>query len=378
MTKRKLLLIGAGISVCIVLYGILGNTLTTMHMQCKIINDVQHQLKSSFNDQQGVNQSQRRDNAILEEISEKALSNYTGIRPSDENTVSTSPEEMPCASVLREELLCELKKSVPFFTITRRHAYKDARNGIFPEESLEKLLHFNSCAVVSSSHALMLHEYGQEIDNHDIVLRFNCAPTDKFEHYVGSRTDIRMINTLIPHLHCQDEFWNENSTMFKDGILVVGNMDGINFGPRGSLDIKQHIRPSFSNLIKYRKKFPERVKPFIQRPRFGQAIMAELARFCETTGMCNKTRLRPSSGMLGIVMMLHLCDWVRVYELVPSNKDDTELMYYFDETTKWTSQHVHSYNQERVYVKTLSLTPAEDIKNAGVVLLKGFSQTQCG
>ncbi|XP_019643248.1 PREDICTED: beta-galactoside alpha-2,6-sialyltransferase 2-like [Branchiostoma belcheri] len=285
---------------------------------------------------------------------------------------------MPCASTLREELLCALKKNVPFSTIRRKQASKDGNAAMLPEESLEKLVHFNSCAVVSSSHALTFHGYGKEIDSHDAVLRFNCAPTDKFEKLVGSRTDIRMINTLIPLRSCQKEFWSEKSAMFTHATLVVGNMDGINFGRRGSLNVKQNTRQSFSNLIKYRNTFPNRAKPFIQRPRFGQDIMAELARFCKTTGMCDRTKLRPSSGMLGVVMMLHLCDWVRVYELVPSDKDDTKLMYYFDEKTMWTTHHVHSYSQERIYVRTLSLTPEEDIEDTGVVLLKGFTQTQCG
>ncbi|KAI8488005.1 beta-galactoside alpha-2,6-sialyltransferase [Branchiostoma belcheri] len=48
-------------------------------------------------------------------------------------------------------------------------------------------------------------------DSHDAVLRFNCAPTDKFEKFVGNRTDFRMINTLIPSRSCQSEFRSENT-----------------------------------------------------------------------------------------------------------------------------------------------------------------------
>ncbi|KAI8500321.1 beta-galactoside alpha-2,6-sialyltransferase [Branchiostoma belcheri] len=162
--------------------------------------------------------------------------------------------------------------------MTKKQAAKDKNRAVLPEESLEKLVHFNSCAVVSSSHALRLHTYGQEIDSHDAVLRFNCAPTHNFENFVGNRTDIRMINTLIP----------------------------------------------------YR-----------------------------------------------IVMMLHLCDWVRVYELVPSNKDNTNLVYYYDETEVRSSNDLHSYDLERTYVKALTLTPDKDIEDTGVVLLKGLSQIHC-
>ncbi|CAH1274354.1 ST6GAL1 [Branchiostoma lanceolatum] len=187
-------------------------------------------------------------------------------------------------------MLCNLKKKVPFSTITRKQASKDKNNGVLPEESLEKLVHFNSCAVVSSSHALRLHTYGREIDSHDAVLRFNCAPTHTFEQFVGKRTDIRLINTLIPHRKCGEEFWSENS----------------------------------------------------------------------------------------VVMMMHLCDWVHVYEFVPSNRDNTTLIYYFAETAGRSPHDLHSYNQERTYVKTLSLTPDEVINDTGVVLIQGLSQTRCG
>ncbi|XP_078596899.1 beta-galactoside alpha-2,6-sialyltransferase 2-like [Branchiostoma floridae x Branchiostoma japonicum] len=116
---------------------------------------------------------------------------------------------------LKRELPCQLKRNVPFSTITREQASKDGNKTVLPEYSLEKMVHFNSCAVVSSSHALRFHTYGQEIDSHDAVLRFNCAPTDTFEKFVGNRTDFRLINTRIPEKSCTDEFWSDNSTMLQ-------------------------------------------------------------------------------------------------------------------------------------------------------------------
>ncbi|XP_035675397.1 beta-galactoside alpha-2,6-sialyltransferase 2-like isoform X2 [Branchiostoma floridae] len=238
------------------------------------------------------------------------------------------------------------------------------------------MVHFNSCAVVSSSHTLRFHTYGQEIDSHDAVLRFNCAPTDKFEKFVGNRTDFRLINTRIPEKSCTDEFWSDNSTMFKHETIIIRNLDAINL-KRQTINVKHDRYRAFANLIKYRKTYPNRTLPFIQRPKFGHAILTELQRFCVTSRMCAKSRLSPSSGMLGVVMMMHLCDWVHVYELVPSNKDDTKLVYYFDEKKTWPARREHSYGQERAYVKTLSMTPENDIEESGVVLLKGLSQTPC-
>jgi hypothetical protein len=49
-----------------------------------------------------------------------------------------------------------------------------------------------TCAVVSNSGALSSRESGKDIDAHDIVFRFNTAPTQGFEDYVGNKTDYRV------------------------------------------------------------------------------------------------------------------------------------------------------------------------------------------
>ena len=49
-------------------------------------------------------------------------------------------------------------------------------------------------AIVGSSGILLNTEFGSEIDNHDIVVRFNVAKTDGYEKHVGSKTDIRVMN----------------------------------------------------------------------------------------------------------------------------------------------------------------------------------------
>ncbi|XP_019618498.1 PREDICTED: beta-galactoside alpha-2,6-sialyltransferase 2-like [Branchiostoma belcheri] len=294
----------------------------------------------------------------------------------DEQPQPLLPQTTDKPSRLRQEMSCKLKRNVPFSTITRTQAPRDKNKDVLPEESLEKLVHFNSCAIVSSSHALRVHTYGQEIDSHDAVLRFNCAPTDKFEKFVGNRTDFRMINTLIPLRRCQSEFRSENSTVFKHGRLVIRNMDAINLTPRG-LDVKRDIHHAFENWIKYRKIYPNWTFPFIQRPKFGQDLQAEVMRVCDTTRLCNKTTWSPSTGIFGVVMMMYLCDWVHVYEFVPSNRDNTTHVYYYDENFVRPGGDRHSYNQERTYVKALSLTPDTDIEDTGVVLLEGLSRIIC-
>ena len=53
----------------------------------------------------------------------------------------------------------------------------------------------NSFAVVGSSGSLLEAEFGREIDAQDVVIRFNNAPSEAYESFVGSRTDVRILNS---------------------------------------------------------------------------------------------------------------------------------------------------------------------------------------
>ena len=65
-----------------------------------------------------------------------------------------------------------------------------------PDEDLvdPNKTHYGTCAVVGSAGLLLTQDFGEEIDAHDAIFRFNIAPAKGFERHVGSRTTIRMIN----------------------------------------------------------------------------------------------------------------------------------------------------------------------------------------
>jgi len=58
-------------------------------------------------------------------------------------------------------------------------------------EFVEALPPNTDCAVVSSSGGLLKHSFGEEIDNHSFVIRFNDAPVRNFSSYVGTKTNYR-------------------------------------------------------------------------------------------------------------------------------------------------------------------------------------------
>ena len=63
-----------------------------------------------------------------------------------------------------------------------------------PEKDVFQNTHFNSCAIVGSAGLLLTQNFGDAIDAHDAIFRFNIAPVKGFERHVGSRTSIRLVN----------------------------------------------------------------------------------------------------------------------------------------------------------------------------------------
>lgn len=55
-------------------------------------------------------------------------------------------------------------------------------------------------------------------DSHDIVLRFNSAPTEGFEEDVGSKTTIRFLNSQVVS---KPEFDFLNSPLYQNITLIV-------------------------------------------------------------------------------------------------------------------------------------------------------------
>jgi len=54
---------------------------------------------------------------------------------------------------------------------------------------------YETCAIVGSSGILLNYKRGAEIDSHDMVFRFNSAPTKGFEEFCGRKTTHRITNS---------------------------------------------------------------------------------------------------------------------------------------------------------------------------------------
>ena len=99
----------------------------------------------------------------------------------------------------QSDLLCDARNKIKLATFTKENEIFKKLNldRFFPKTSLLESLSFNSCAVVSSAGTLQKSGLGAFIDSHDLVLRFNNAPTEKYEADVGKKTSIRIVNSQV-------------------------------------------------------------------------------------------------------------------------------------------------------------------------------------
>lgn len=75
-----------------------------------------------------------------------------------------------------------------------------------PEDDLLEGKIFDRCALVGNSGVLLNRRSGGRIDNHDVVIRFNAAPTEgPFAMYVGSKTTLRFADSSNLGFHENDE-----------------------------------------------------------------------------------------------------------------------------------------------------------------------------
>ncbi|XP_072896951.1 beta-galactoside alpha-2,6-sialyltransferase 1-like isoform X2 [Hemitrygon akajei] len=236
-----------------------------------------------------------------------------------------------------KELLCELKQRVEMatikfgdgpFTTTKWQRYLPTKN------LSQELGHFRTCAVVASAGSILKSSLGKEIDAHDAIVRFNGAPTIGFESDVGSRTTIRIVNSQWSK-HPEYDF--------------------------------------FGSYTKYREENPG--QPFyIINPKAQWQIWNIMQ---ENTAE-DIQRNPPSSGLIGILLMMTICDQVNVYEFLPSQRR-TDLCHYFEnyQDQACTVGAYHPLMFEKNLVKRINQGSDRDIYLQGKVTLPGFGTFRC-
>ncbi|XP_056157557.1 beta-galactoside alpha-2,6-sialyltransferase 2b [Lampris incognitus] len=240
---------------------------------------------------------------------------------------------------------------------------------LVPSRPLNQLPEFTSCAVVTSAGAILNSSLGEEIDSHDAVLRFNAAPTKGFEKDVGRKTTIRIINSQIL---ARPKHQFNTSGLYRDVTLVAWDPAPY------SVDLsKWYKNPDYDLFTPYserRRRRPD--QPFyILHPGFIWRLWDVIQANTQENIQPNP----PSSGFIGILLMMALCHEVHVYEYIPSVRQ-TDLCHYHEHyyDAACTLGAYHPLLYEKLLVWRMNTAPDEDLRHKGKVTLRGFSSMDCG
>ncbi|NXK92079.1 SIAT1 sialyltransferase, partial [Formicarius rufipectus] len=290
-----------------------------------------------------------------------AMNKYNVTYNGKRNTAKLSPEKLLCQ--LRDRVNVTMIQGLdgPFGTSEWQQ--------YLPGKSLSETVgNLGRCAVVSSAGSLKSSRLGQEIDSHDAVLRFNGAPVKGFQDDVGQKTTIRLVNSQLVTVE-EQQFLRE--ALYNTGILIVWDP-----APYHAEIPEWYRKPDynfFESYKAYRRTHPE--QPFyILNPK----MQWQLWDILQENSMEHIQPNPPSSGMLGIVIMMTLCDQVDVYEFLPS-KRQTDICHYYQKfhDHACTMGAYHPLLFEKNLVKHMNQGTDEDIYTHGKVTLPGFRNVHC-
>lgn len=181
------------------------------------------------------------------------------------------------------------------------------------------------CAIVGNSPIVLEKEWGNEIDSHDIVVRFNIAKTQGFEKHVGSKSSIRFSNLHPVLCRTSKVHLEEHASHFpewdNDAILNWKNEDIYFKGVAGTLESSE----LFEILLKNNNRI-HHIDP-VAVERIKRMIGFE-----------------PTMGILSVIAMTsQQFDEVNCYGF--NFYEDVENSHYFEKVMKY-DQHEQCHNHE--------------------------------
>ncbi|XP_066143900.1 beta-galactoside alpha-2,6-sialyltransferase 1 [Euwallacea fornicatus] len=267
-----------------------------------------------------------------------------------------------------KQVLCELLNT-KFKTLKKSDINEDEtlRNSMPKREFFENK-YFNSCVMVTNAGALRHSDLGRFIDSHEVVLRFNHAPTRHFNHDVGSKTTVRVLNSQVV---TRPEFKFLTSPLYKNLTLVV--WDPSNYSASLEEWLKRPEHNFIPNLMAYRKQ-EARPRIFMVNP----LTVWDVWDFLQRNSPKRLRKNPPSSGFLGLRLLLPHCSFVDVVEYVPSTRA-SKRCHYFDpkENPACTFGAWHPLAAEKLLTYHFNDATDDDVFQKGFVRVSGFRNLKC-
>jgi len=264
------------------------------------------------------------------------------------------------------EILCDAQKKINLLTLKRDNTvFQNLNlNRFFPKKSLLQDRHFNTCAVVSSAGSLKGSGLGSFIDTHDIVLRFNNAPTDNFEKDVGKKTSIRIVNSQVvakPQFKfLESKFYSKSAVLVWDPSAYSASLEEWYNKPDW---------PFFEQFFNKRLMQPEDAL-YLLHP----GSLWSIWNWLQSITAWPLLPTPPSSGFLGIMLLLNHCSTIHVFEYIPSMRL-TKRCHYYDSSDNLgcTLGDWHPLSAEKLAALSLHTGGEVQMLRDGFITVPGFT-----
>lgn len=197
---------------------------------------------------------------------------------------------------------------------------------VFIEKKLNEIFEINTkskiqtnCAIVSNSGSLSDSNLGQEIDSHDIVMRFNNAPTLGYERDVGSKTSIRFVNS---QLLLKEKFNISSSDLYRTRLKFVWDASDYDSDHNKWFNKSHRFFNSYKRVVQM---FPNETFPILEPKTIWKSWD-----LLQSTTSTTIPKNPPTSGFLGIIILLKICSKLDIYEYIPSTRI-TDKCHYYDQ-----------------------------------------------
>jgi hypothetical protein len=180
-------------------------------------------------------------------------------------------------------------------------------------EQKRKKKRYKSCAVVGNSGSLLETQFGFDIDKNEAVIRFNAAVTQGYEQFVGQKTTVRLLNAVD----------------YK--------------GPEGTEDELRLTTARGSDVKVWVKKLEQ--KPEEMR---NKSFVLDPEMLCHAWAWIGKHGEKPSSGLVGVVLALKMCEKVEMFGFQSKNYfGKFSRPHYYDwERPQKGREKVHPFQRE--------------------------------
>lgn len=269
----------------------------------------------------------------------------------------------------REVLMCEFKK-VNVSTARRtqepfsRNVFKD----FIPKRDFLENKKYKTCAIVASSGSLVNSRLGHFIDNHDVVLRFNHAPTDGHQLDVGRKTTIRILNSQVVS---KERFKFLESKIYRNITILA--WDPSNYTSTLEEWYQHPEHDLFPNYLTFRRRNPK-TKVYLLNPK----SLWNLWDFLQHNSPSRLRRNPPSSGFLGLAVLLPHCDIVNMFEYMPSKRVTKKCHYYDTEDNPACTFGVwHPLAAEKLLAYSLNTANDKAVFHNGYLTIPGFDKVSC-